>query len=80
MDNGLPTSIVIFGASGDLAQRKLVPSLFNLYRKGRMPKQFRIIGYGNTAFSDDQFRSQLPISDTCKVVIPIWQISRSLAH
>jgi hypothetical protein len=30
MYNGLPTSIVIFGASGDLAQRKLVPSLFNL--------------------------------------------------
>jgi glucose-6-phosphate 1-dehydrogenase len=59
MDNGLPTSIVIFGASGDLTQRKLVPSLFNLYRKGRMPKQFRIIGYGNTAFSDEQFRTHL---------------------
>ena len=59
MDNGLPTSIVIFGASGDLTQRKLLPSLFNLYRKGRMPKQFHIIGYGNTAFSDDQFRAHL---------------------
>ena len=59
MDNSLPTSIVIFGASGDLTQRKLVPSLFNLYRKGRLPKQFRIIGYGNTAFSDDQFRTHL---------------------
>ncbi|PWB70092.1 MAG: glucose-6-phosphate dehydrogenase [Anaerolineales bacterium] len=59
MDNGLPTSIVIFGASGDLTQRKLVPSLFNLYRKGRMPKQFRIVGYGNTAFSDDQFCTHL---------------------
>ena len=59
MDNGLPLSIIIFGASGDLTQRKLVPSLFNLFRKGRMPKQFRIIGYGNTAFSDDQFRAHL---------------------
>ena len=59
MDNGLPTSIIIFGASGDLTQRKLVPALFNLYRKGRMPKQFRIIGYGNTVFSDEQFRAQL---------------------
>jgi glucose-6-phosphate 1-dehydrogenase len=59
MDNGLPTSIIIFGASGDLTQRKLVPSLFNLCRKGRLPKEFRIIGYGNTAFSDDQFRSHL---------------------
>jgi len=59
MDNGLPTSIVIFGASGDLTQRKLVPSLFNLYRKGRLPKQFRIVGYGNTIFSNDQFRAHL---------------------
>jgi glucose-6-phosphate 1-dehydrogenase len=59
MDNGLPTSIAIFGASGDLTQRKLLPSLFNLYRKGRLPKQFRIVGYGNTAFSDDQFRTHL---------------------
>ena len=59
MDNGLPTSIVIFGASGDLTQRKLMPSLFNLCRKGRMPKQFRVIGYGNTAFTDEQFRAHL---------------------
>jgi len=59
MDNSLPTSIVIFGASGDLTQRKLVPSLFNLCRKGRLPKQFRIVGYGGTAFSDEQFRAHL---------------------
>jgi len=59
MNNGLPVSIVIFGASGDLTQRKLVPSLFNIYRKGRMPKQFRIVGFGGTAFSDDQFRAHL---------------------
>src|SRR5687767_8095965 len=59
MNNNLRVSIVIFGASGDLAQRKLVPSLFNLYRKERMPKQFHIIGYGNTAFTNDQFRAHL---------------------
>jgi len=59
MNNNLPVSIIIFGASGDLTQRKLVPSLFNLYRKGRMPKQFRIVGFGGTAFSDDQFRAHL---------------------
>ena len=59
MDNNLPVSIVIFGASGDLTQRKLVPSLFNLYRKGRMPKRFHIVGYGGTAFTDEQFRAHL---------------------
>lgn len=59
MSNNSPTSIVIFGASGDLTQRKLVPSLFSLYRKKRMPKQFQIVGYGGTAFTDDQFRAHL---------------------
>ena len=59
LNNSSPTSIIIFGASGDLTQRKLVPSLFNLFRKGRLPKQFRIVGYGGTAFTDDQFRAHL---------------------
>ena len=59
MDTNIPTSIVIFGASGALTKRKLVPSLLNLHRKGRLPKQFRIVGYGNTIFSDDQFREHL---------------------
>jgi glucose-6-phosphate 1-dehydrogenase len=59
MNNNLPVSIVIFGASGDLTQRKLVPSLFNLFRKERIPKQFCIVGYGGTAFTNEQFRSHL---------------------
>ena len=59
MNTSLPTSIVIFGASGDLTQRKLMPSLFNLFRKGRLPKIFRITGSGNTTFTDEQFRAHL---------------------
>src|SRR5262245_52043874 len=59
MTKDLPTSIVIFGASGDLTQRKLIPSLLNLCRKGRLPEQFRIIGYGSKEFSADKFRTHL---------------------
>jgi len=59
MDNGLSTSIIIFGASGDLTKRKLIPSLLNLYRKGRMPKTFQIVGFGGTAFTDEEFREHL---------------------
>src|SRR5690348_14118843 len=59
MNNKLPVSIIIFGASGDLTQRKLVPSLFNVYRKDRMPEKFRIVGYGNTAFTNEQFQAHL---------------------
>src|SRR6185503_10247247 len=54
-----PTSIIIFGASGDLTQRKLIPSLFNLCRKARLPKKFNIVGFGGTAFSDEKFREHL---------------------
>ena len=59
MNNDLPVSIIIFGASGDLAQRKLIPSLLNLSCKGRLPKAFSIIGFGGTAFTDEQFRTHL---------------------
>ncbi|MCJ7433422.1 MAG: glucose-6-phosphate dehydrogenase, partial [Anaerolineales bacterium] len=59
MNNDIPTSIIIFGASGDLTQRKLIPSLLSLSRKGRLPKAFSIIGFGGTAFTDEQFREHL---------------------
>ncbi|MEW6403225.1 MAG: glucose-6-phosphate dehydrogenase [Chloroflexota bacterium] len=59
MNNDLTTSIVIFGASGDLTQRKLIPSLFNLCRKGRIHQPFHIIGFGGTAFTDEEFRAHL---------------------
>jgi len=59
INNGLLTTIIIFGASGDLTQRKLMPSLFNLFRKRRTPKKFQIVGFGGTAFTDEQFREHL---------------------
>lgn len=57
--NGLLTTLVIFGASGDLTQRKLIPSLFNLFRKRRTPKKFQIVGFGGTALTKEQFREHL---------------------
>jgi glucose-6-phosphate 1-dehydrogenase len=47
-----PTIIVLFGGAGDLAWRKLVPSLFDLYREGRMPKQFAILAVDRLAYHD----------------------------
>lgn len=52
-------SLVILGANGDLARRKLVPAVFSLYCKGRMPEAFHIIGFSRTAFSDDEFRDSM---------------------
>jgi glucose-6-phosphate 1-dehydrogenase len=51
------TTIVIFGASGDLAERKLIPALFNLYLKDRLPANFRILGTASSQRSDDEFRA-----------------------
>lgn len=59
-----PTSIVIFGASGDLTQRKLIPALFNNYLKGRMPDSFHIIGVARSGLSDEEFRERVQVQ--CK--------------
>ena len=59
MSEEVLTSIVIFGASGDLTQRKLIPSLFNLFRKGRLRGPFRVLGHSKTAFKDGEFREHL---------------------
>jgi glucose-6-phosphate 1-dehydrogenase len=53
------TTIVIFGASGDLTQRKLVPALFNLYRKERLPSGVHIVGMSRSPYSRDEFRGRL---------------------
>ena len=41
-----PTSLVIFGATGDLAHRKLLPALYNLAHEGQLPERFEMIGVG----------------------------------
>jgi glucose-6-phosphate 1-dehydrogenase len=56
---GSPTSIVIFGASGDLTHRKLVPALYQLYRKGRLPAGARIVGFARRLLGHDEFRAAM---------------------
>ena len=52
-------TFVIFGASGDLTKRKLIPALYQLHRKGRLPEGTRIVGVSRSPFSDDQWRAEL---------------------
>jgi glucose-6-phosphate 1-dehydrogenase len=51
-----PQAIVIFGASGDLTRRKLLPAFYHLFLEGHMPAGFAIIGYARTEMTDDEFR------------------------
>jgi glucose-6-phosphate 1-dehydrogenase len=54
-----PCLLVIFGASGDLTRRLLVPGLFGLYKEKLLPEGFAVLGVSRTAFSDDAFRGML---------------------
>ena len=58
----LPTGdscvLVIFGASGDLTKRKLIPGLYNLACEGCMNPQFEVLGIGRTPMSSEEFRKK----------------------
>jgi glucose-6-phosphate 1-dehydrogenase len=54
-----PFSLIIFGASGDLANRKLIPALWSLYAARTLPEPFVIIGTGRTEMSDEAFRNKM---------------------
>lgn len=72
---GDPCIIVIFGASGDLTKRKLLPALYNLKALGLLPEQFAIVGCASTDGDDDSFRKTItsdikefatrPVEDDC---------------
>jgi glucose-6-phosphate 1-dehydrogenase len=51
-----PTTLVIFGATGDLARRKLLPALYNLAHEGALPERFDLIGVSRSEMTDDAFR------------------------
>ncbi len=50
---------VLFGASGDLTRRKLIPALHRLFVSNNLPSTFFLIGYGRSAMSDDEFREEV---------------------
>lgn len=51
--------LVIFGASGDLAQRKLVPAVFELFKMGYLPDNFALLGCSRTDMNDEEFRKRV---------------------
>ena len=53
------TAIVIAGATGDLTRRKLLPALFSLHCKGRLPPGLKIVGFARTPYTDERFRDYI---------------------
>lgn len=54
-----PCGIVIFGASGDLTERKLIPSLYHLYQNGMLPAKFYVLGAARTKMTDGEFQKNV---------------------
>jgi glucose-6-phosphate 1-dehydrogenase len=54
-----PSTIIIFGASGDLTHRKLIPALYNLFCNQRLPDHYCIVGASRTEMDDNAFRAQM---------------------
>ncbi|HEX6846480.1 MAG TPA: glucose-6-phosphate dehydrogenase [Chitinophagaceae bacterium] len=54
-----PTIFIIFGATGDLNRRKIIPALYNLFLDNWLPDEFAIIGTARTKLTDDEFRDKL---------------------
>jgi glucose-6-phosphate 1-dehydrogenase len=52
-----PTTLVIFGGTGDLAHRKLLPAIYNLAHEGALPEGFNLIGVSRSEMSDDEYRA-----------------------
>src|SRR3954454_388554 len=55
-----PTTLVIFGATGDLAKRKLLPAIYNLAHERALPERFNLIGVSRGELSDDEFLEEAP--------------------
>ena len=54
-----PSIFIIFGGTGDLAKRKIIPALYNLFLQNILPEKFAIIGTGRSKFTDLKYRSSL---------------------
>ena len=73
-----PCTIVIFGASGDLTVRKLIPALYHLYTEGQMPASFRVVGFARREKTDESWREEMRVgiekySRTSSVDAAQWQ-------
>jgi glucose-6-phosphate 1-dehydrogenase len=81
-----PCTIVIFGASGDLTARKLIPALYHLFLTQQLPSPFRIMGFARREKTDDSFREELraaldQFSRTKPVDNAIWdEFSKNLCY
>jgi glucose-6-phosphate 1-dehydrogenase len=81
----LPCTIVIFGASGDLTARKLIPALYHLFGEGHLPEPFRVVGVARREKTDASWREELlaalkRFSRTQPVDVARWEAFAERLH
>jgi len=62
----IPLSIIVLGASGDLARKKIFPALFALYCQGYLPEPFNVFGFARRSMETEEFRNRLTEHLTCR--------------
>ena len=80
-----PCTVVIFGASGDLTARKLIPALYHLTLEKLMPQPFRIVGFARREKNDETWRAELrealgKFSRTQPVQEDVWNAFAANIH
>ncbi|MGH7750495.1 MAG: glucose-6-phosphate dehydrogenase, partial [Candidatus Dormibacteria bacterium] len=65
-----PLVLVIFGASGDLTERKLIPALYYLFRQKLLPEGFSVVGCARTPYTNDTFRDRMREAITKYLNVP----------
>lgn len=65
---GEPLAIVVLGASGDLAKKKTFPAIFSLFYHGLLPTHFALYGFARKPLTDEQFRSLIYATLSCRVI------------
>jgi glucose-6-phosphate 1-dehydrogenase len=72
-----PCTLTIFGASGDLTQRKLFPALYALATRNMLPERFGVLGVARTEMSTDEFRARMrdAVKENCRDVLrdDVWE-------
>jgi glucose-6-phosphate 1-dehydrogenase len=80
-----PTAMVVFGGSGDLAHRKIVPALYNLELHRLLPQNFAFVGSSRSEFSDEEYRADMrkaveEFSRTQPIQHQVWESFASRLH
>jgi glucose-6-phosphate 1-dehydrogenase len=68
IDRSHPLSVVVVGASGDLALKKIFPALFALHCQGLLPETFHVVGFARSEMSHEAFRTRVEEKLTCRYV------------